>query len=301
MIRSEFTSRIAKQIGVDAKKFQETVEAHPETTRTLHTEPYEAVELGFEKVVAFASGAAEHYKNDNAGLDADSAKLKKENPKAFDAAGEFFFQTSVDAGQPLNPHHFVSFGDGVSAVQMSGKDFNGTLWIDTTPGEANIQSMLLRNDKTHGPNPCIAPPKPRPGEATDNHSVDAGVLGPVQEKFGADKVFKGLDDENLTRYTDWASGKTDLPFGTPLAALPQGWQEMGEFDSGVVQGADNFILGSPWESHQQLAFNKETGEVTLTTEHAYHRPTDFEGSSETVTLKRYPDGEVRREFRELHD
>lgn len=293
MIRSEFTNRIATQIGVEPKAFQKTVEANPGVFNSTPSESYEAVELGLEKAISFAASPDKNASS--------AAALRKENPKAYDAANQLLDVTSYSANEKLEPSAFKSFGDGIMALQVTGPSVNGTLWIDTTPGENGIESMLLRNDKCHGPNPCIAPPPPRKGEVTNDTRVDSHVFEPVSQELGADKVFSGLDDPKLTRFTDWALGRSDLPFGSPLDALPQGWKELSNLESGHIGDGDNYILGSPWQDHQIVAVDTKAGQVTLLTQHNYRRPTDFEGSHDQLVLTRYKDGEVRRDYSEMHD
>jgi len=149
------------------------------------------------------------------------------------------------------------------------------------------------------PAPPAAPP--RAGEVVSSPDIDAKVFGPVSQEIGADKVFSGFGDENLNRFADWALGKNDLPFGSALQALPQGWSEMGSFDYHAEGPGDNYTIGTPGGSYQVLNVNKETGDVKLVTSYEYRRPTDFEGSFEKVSLTRYADGEIRREFQEMHD
>lgn len=298
MIRTEFSNRIAAQIGTDPAKFNKTLNENPQYVTTTPTEAYESVELGFEKAAKFTADAVKQFKNNPSGLKVAADQARKENPKAFDAFGEFVLQTSAGAQQSLSVSDYIGDQNGVFSVQVKGQNLNGTLWIDTTPGENNIQSLLLDNTKTHGPNPAIPP---RAGEVTNEPAVDAKVLGPVQQEVGADKVFTGLKDENLQRFVDWSFGRNELPFGTPLQALPTGWQEVGQYDSHRIGEGENYIVGQAWGSHQVLNINKETETVSLQTCYSYRRPTDFEGSLEEVTLTQYKDGEIRKQSREMHD
>ncbi len=140
----------------------------------------------------------------------------------------------------------------------------------------------------------------RPGVLTQETGVEAKLLAPLQADKG-EAALSGLKDERLEQCAAWLLGQTDLPLSSGLDVLPQGWEEMGPYDSGKVGKGQNFILGNPWDSHQILAVDSKEQTVALRTHYSYHRPGNFEGSFEQETLTRYPDGTVRRERTEMHD
>lgn len=148
------------------------------------------------------------------------------------------------------------------------------------------------------PEPTPAPVPNRPGEVSTTGAIDAKVFEPVSKEAGPG-VFTGFNDERLRNFADWVEGKNDLPYGTPLAALPEGWSELGKFDSYAEKG-DNYKIGSH-EQFQVLNVNREAGTISLLTQHNYRQPQDFEGSHDQVKLTRYADGEIRREYSEMHD
>lgn len=158
---------------------------------------------------------------------------------------------------------------------------------------------LAKPDAQPIPEPISSQPAAnRPGEISTTGAIDAKVYEPVRQAAGG-AVFTGFDDERLQTFADWAQGKTDTCYGTALAALPEGWQEMGKFDM-YAQPGNNYKIGD----HQQfqiLTVDQAAGTVSLRTQHNYRRPGDFEGSHDEVVLTRYADGEVRREYNEMHD
>lgn len=242
----------------------------------------------------------------------DVGKSDKWTMKATDKPG--FVEISNDGG--LGGEQSIRLGEGYVSLrtrpQLMGSDESLSQkvvgkWNAAEGTITCVSEEIERTVKTEAPAPLPkpAPPvpsaPPRPGKVVTDLGVDARVLTPVSREVGADRVFSGFNDENLQRFCDWSFGKIDLPFGQPLNALPEGWQELGDFDSYGLGKGENYMVGNPGGSYQVLNLNKEDGTVKLATHWSYYQPGNFEGSFEQVTLTRYPDGEVRREARELHD
>jgi len=299
MIRTEFSSRVAAQIGVNSAKFHQTLIDTPRASETIASEPHEAVELGFEKALQFVATAGQRFKGNRAAMEAAGDEVRRQNPEAYEKVGDLVEGLISKANERITLSDFRSFNDGISAVQVKGNTFTGTLWVDTTPDDPGITSVLIDNATTHGPNPCVVP---RPGQPTQNTNVDAKILAPVSQKLGADSVFTGLDDPKLTKFLDWKFERTGLPYSGPLDALPKGWEVLASNLSGGLGEGEKFVRSEPVAGASQiLCVNVETGTVALATVHSYRRDGDFEGSSDRVALTRYADGEVRREAMEMHD